>query len=326
MTTSHRLPDFLVIGAMKAGTTTLYRDLLTCPDIFFPADKEPEALATDAVLSDSGTADYAALFHHAAPTQRCGEASTAYTKLPDVTGVTERAKQLLGPDLKVIYIVRHPIERTISHHYHEASAGRAEFDINTAVRNHPRLVDYSRYALQITPWLETFGLAQVHVICFEQYVKNRTDIVNRTLGFLGAATPAARIDSGTVYNKSEGKPVDRGMMARLIQSGLYRTLVRPLLPIGIKDRMRTKLLPQAPPRPDPPTAETKAWLHEQIDPDTERFFDLIGVAANDRWWDNHQDPTPSRDTAESTHDSRQALRGNDDETMAAHRLAGTDAV
>lgn len=298
MTHMLRLPDFLVIGAMKAGTTTLYRDLMTSPAIFFPADKEPESLANDEVLTSAGSAEYAAMFRAAGRDQVRGEASTAYTKLPDVTGVPARARQLLGSELKVIYIVRDPISRTISHHYHEASAGRVESDINTAVRNYPRLIDYSRYAMQITPWIEALGRERIEVICFEHYVTNRTDTVNRVLSFLGVRQADVRIDSAAVYNRSEGKPVERGMMARVIQSGAYRTLIRPLLPPGVKDRMRSALLPPAPPRPAPPTEETRQWLVEQLRPDVERLHELLGIDKSRPWWDLDTSPGESRDDNE----------------------------
>ena len=77
-----RLPGFLIIGAMKAGTTTLYHDLLTNPQVFFPLDKEPGNLASHDVLGEDGRGRYASIFKTARPDQICGEASTTYTKLP----------------------------------------------------------------------------------------------------------------------------------------------------------------------------------------------------------------------------------------------------
>ena len=56
-----RLPDFLIIGAMKAGTTSLYRDLDVNPNVFLAADKEPGDLARDAVREPRGLAGYARL-------------------------------------------------------------------------------------------------------------------------------------------------------------------------------------------------------------------------------------------------------------------------
>jgi hypothetical protein len=91
-----RLPDFLIIGAMRAGTTSLFFDLLANPAVFFPQDKEPHCLATDDVLSASGRAAYGDLYRAAGPGQACGDASTGYSKLPDVMGVPERALRVIG--------------------------------------------------------------------------------------------------------------------------------------------------------------------------------------------------------------------------------------
>ena len=96
------LPHFLIIGGMKCGSTTLYRDLLTHPRVFFPIDKEPCNLCDDRVLTDAGRAEYEALFKRARPDQLCAEASTDYTKLPDRPGVAARALRVLGPELKLI--------------------------------------------------------------------------------------------------------------------------------------------------------------------------------------------------------------------------------
>ena len=85
------LPDFLIIGAMKAGTTTLYRDLMTNPAIFFPSEKEKSHLLRDEVLTEAGRRDYEKLFRRARPGQVLGIAPTRYTNLPDCPGVPGRA-------------------------------------------------------------------------------------------------------------------------------------------------------------------------------------------------------------------------------------------
>ena len=112
------LPGFLVVGAMKAGTTSLYRDLPTNPSVFMPIDKEPNNLLSDDVRTPQGLDDYARHFQRAGADQLCGEASTAYTMLPRHTGVPERALEVLGPDCRIIYLVREPVARIVSHHQH----------------------------------------------------------------------------------------------------------------------------------------------------------------------------------------------------------------
>src|SRR5262245_34426917 len=89
---SGSFPDFLIVGAMKAGTTSLHRDLNLHPQIFLPEEKEPEGLCHDRVLSARGRRRYARLFRPSRAGQMRGEASTAYTKLPEWQGVPARAR------------------------------------------------------------------------------------------------------------------------------------------------------------------------------------------------------------------------------------------
>ena len=76
-----RLPDFVLIGAAKAGTTSLYALLDRHPDIFMPKVKEPEFFARDDRYAE-GIESYAAAFAAAAPGQIAGEASTIHSLSP----------------------------------------------------------------------------------------------------------------------------------------------------------------------------------------------------------------------------------------------------
>jgi len=270
-----RFPDFLIIGGMKCGSTTLFRDLDTNPRVFFPLDKEPENLCHEAVLTDAGRAAYAAMFRKARPDQLCAEASTAYTKRPDFEGMAERARQVCGDDLRVLYLVRDPVRRTISHHYHEYARGNMPSDINEAVHTFPALINYSRYAMQIEPWLETFGPGQVRIVRFEDYVSDRPGWCTRLCRFLGIEPRPDLIEVDKAFNRSEGKPIMRGPFRLVAHSRLYRSLIRPLLPTDVKDRLRSTVLPKAPPKPAPPSDETVEWIRTQVASDQEKLDALL---------------------------------------------------
>jgi hypothetical protein len=272
-----RLPDFLIIGAMKAGTTTLFRDLMQNPRVFFPLDKEPECLCHDRVLTPEGLREYAAMFAKAAPHQRCAEASTAYTKRPVFEGAAERAMRVLGPELRVLYIVRDPIKRIVSQHRHEIAVGRLETrrDVNEAVREIDRYLAYSRYAHQLMPWVETFGVHQVRVILLERYVKARAETVRAASEFLGVEPVLEGIDQGRVFNKGDEQRVMRGPWRWLLRAGVYRRVVRPLLSIETREKLRGALLPRAASAPTSLTAESADWVRQQLKEDTSRFLDVV---------------------------------------------------
>ena len=278
-----RLPDFLIIGAQKAGTTTLYRDLLANPSIFLPIDKEPGNLCEDDVLTETGRSAYAKHFAGARSHQSCGEASTGYTKRPDIRGVTARARRLLGEKLKVIYLVREPISRIISQHHHELAIGRVSCGIDEAVRTYPRFINYSRYAMQITPWLNELGQEQVHIIHFESYIETRVKTLDSVCMFLGVAPRPDTISEGIAYNRSAGKPVPVGPIAAMRKSSLYRRFLRPLLSASAKDKIRAALLPKEANRPDPPDLKTVRWLVDQLRNDVEELAAIMG--RTDPLWD-----------------------------------------
>lgn len=272
-----RLPDFLIVGAMKSGTTTLYEDLRSDPRIVFPRGvKEPESLTGDEVLTPEGSRAYAHLYRHAAADQLCGDASTAYTKRPDVEGVPRRSLKLLGRELRVIYIVRDPIARTISHHYHEFARGGIVGPLDEAVHRYPRLIDYSRYAYQLRPWLDTFGPGQVRVVHFESYVQDRLTVVHDLCRFLGLGAFSGIIEHDRAYNSQQHLPIPRGMMWRVSRRGIYRTLIRPLLPRTWRERLRRLLLPAPPSPPPPPSETTLRYLREQLAPDVEELGRVLG--------------------------------------------------
>lgn len=270
-----RVPDFLIIGGMKCGSTTLYRDLMTNPRVFFPIDKEPESLCDDEVLTPGGRARYAALFGSVKEGQLCAEASTGYTKRPDIEGVAERAYEVCGAGLRAIYLVRDPVKRVVSHHYHEYSRGNMPRSIDDSVRDFPALVNYSRFAMQVEPWLERFGPERVRIVRFEEYVADRIAGSTALCAFLGIDARPDLIEDDKVFNKSEGKPVMRGPWKLVAHNPVYRRFIRPLMPMGLKDRVRGTVLPKAPPRPEPPTEETVAWIRAELAGDQARLAELM---------------------------------------------------
>jgi len=196
------LPSFLIIGAMKAGTTSLFRDLRHNPAIFMPSDKELNNLNNDEVFSEMGRSEYEAIFKNATQSQICGEASTAYTKLPDIQGVPKRACDLLGSDLRVIYLVRNPIGRLISQYHHSVIVSGLKLQIDDAVFNHAPLVNYSKYAMQITPWIKQFGSDRVRILVMEEYVENRASTIESICGFLEVPSNADKVQEERTVFKS----------------------------------------------------------------------------------------------------------------------------
>ena len=111
-----KIPDFIIIGAAKSGTTSLYKYLCRHPQIFMCTPKEPDFFSIDANYF-KGIDWYYSLFNEASPTQVCGEASTTYSRWHQHPKAAERIYQSLG-QVKLIYIMRHPVDRAYSFYVH----------------------------------------------------------------------------------------------------------------------------------------------------------------------------------------------------------------
>ena len=178
-------PHFIIVGACKAGTTTLYDDLSVHPDAALPDDKEPD------ILHRARDARHALdLWHrHFASTGKAGvrgEGSTYYTMSPDLPPVARLARDAIGAEGRIVYIVRDPIRRIESHLAHDHAVGRlAARDYDKAALEMGRFVSWSDYGRQIAPWIEAFGRSNVLLVCFEDFVANRHRIGREVAAFVG---------------------------------------------------------------------------------------------------------------------------------------------
>lgn len=180
-----KLPDFLVIGAMKCGTTSLHHYLDMHPDIFMSEVKEIDFFTTNYHL---GLDWYKRQF----PNEKklSGESSQNYSKRhhPDFKDAAERIHDVL-PHVKIIYVVRDPVKRVISHIQEniESHVYQQTFDFNRYIMetpgNHWELC--SMYYYQIEPYLRLFDRENIYLLSLEELQKNTSLTLNRIFAFLG---------------------------------------------------------------------------------------------------------------------------------------------
>lgn len=207
------LPNFLVIGAQKAGTTSLFRYLGEHPDVFVPDVKEPHFF--DGHLAwHRGLAWYESLFADAAGATAVGEASTSYTMHPAIAGVPERIAGVL-PDVRLVYVLRHPVERMRSSWAHAVSRGVEVRSIGEALLADRRYADMSRYAHQLEQYLEWFDRSQILLLTAEDLRDRRAETLQRVLVFLGLRTDWEPPSLGTEFHPSRGKLGPRPVVRRL---------------------------------------------------------------------------------------------------------------
>ena len=177
------LPTFIVIGAMKAGTTSLYHYLRNHEQIFMPRVKELDFFAEGANWS-RGLDWYRQQFSGAGDAPARGEASTLYTKFPQYEGVPERIAAVV-PDVRLIYLVRDPIVRMRSHYQHRVALGAETSSPEVALLENPIYLAYSRYAMQIEQYREFFPQEQLLVVTSEGLRHDRAATIQQVYEFLG---------------------------------------------------------------------------------------------------------------------------------------------
>lgn len=162
-----------------------------------PWPKEPGFFSNDDRYA-LGHNWYDSLFDEADPEDLLGEASTNYTKLPTHSEcVTRMARDLASP--KLVYVMRHPVERLISHYMHEWTTREIGYfeSLDRAIDRRDDLVAYGRYNYQLEPYLEQFGTEAVLPVFFPRLkVAPQAELerICRFIGFRGQ--PVWRSDIG----------------------------------------------------------------------------------------------------------------------------------
>ena len=272
MANSTRLPDFIIIGAMKSATSTLHNQLSAQPGIFMSSPKEPNFFSDDDIYNH-GLSWYSGLFSYANARDICGESSTHYTKLPDYPDTIQRLKAVI-PRPKLIYVMRHPVDRLISHYMHQWSVGVISCDINQAIDRYPELVDYSCYGMQITPYLQEFGHKAVLPLFFDDLKKNKDRALNRVGTFIGCTQPLIWIDDLTQDNQSSQRIRRFYGYELLINSRPMAWLRKNLIPQALRNRIKKRLTMQQRPQISDVQRE---HITEIFDRDLKVVGDWLGI-------------------------------------------------
>jgi len=279
---SGALPDFLIIGAMKCGTTSLYHYLRDHPQVFMPSIKAPEFFAVEGNWG-RGIEWYRRQFEGVGPdVVAIGEASNVYTKYPRYQGVPGRIADHI-PHARLVYVVRDPIDRIRSHYQTRLTEGTERAPIDRAVRENPIYLDYSRYAMQLDRYLEHFPREQLLVITAEDLRGDRRAAIKQVYAFLGVDPDHVPEDiDRTFYETRDRAP--RSPVPLWVRKGLKRHLPAAKRAKELENNMIRALrglrrTPEAPPQlpdrlmiPD----EVRAELADALRDDVRRVRPFLG--------------------------------------------------
>lgn len=200
-------PNFLIIGAEKAGTTALYEYLRRHPQVCMSAIKEPNFFSTDvepkedqafllnpepSVISNPEGAFkhlayirdpnlYRLLFSKCGEVVAIGEASTSY--LYSETAALNIYNY--NKEMKIVAILRNPLSRMISAYKMEVGIGRIREPLPKAISLYPELLKRSLYSRQIKRYVDLFPSTNILVLIYEDFVKDNQTTLARLFSFLG---------------------------------------------------------------------------------------------------------------------------------------------
>lgn len=292
------MPNFFIIGAQKAGTTSLYHYLSQHPQIFMSPKKEPfffnhEIDAKGQVVREAfggpgpphvkfaNIGEYCALFRGVSGEKAIGEASVLYIYAP---GTAERIKRYV-PEAKVIALLRNPADRAYSAFLHAVRIGREPLtDFAQALREEEdRIRDNWHYVFhyrtrglyhaQIERYYEVFGTEKVGVWLYEDLTNDPVGVVQSAFRFLGvdyAFTP----DVSTKHNPAR---VPKSQAARSMIRFMNTTLPfvgKVFPPVSEKARQLVTSLTLIEAAPMDP--ETRRGLIEGYREDVLKLQELIG--------------------------------------------------
>lgn len=283
------LPDFIVIGAAKAGTTALYWYLADHPQICMSRLKETNYFAYG--LDESGhwlygdpelhhfpvtsREEYEGSFEDAGDALAVGEASPIYLECPQAASRIADAI----PAARIICGLREPVDRAYSDYLmYLRSRGRA-FDparelTPSAAWAQPdsHWMQISLYHDALRRFLDRFPRSQVHIFLFDDLRADQRGLVRAVYEFLGV-DPSFVPDLDTPHNVG-GLPSNR-FIERVLTSGKLRATLDPVIPRRAADwarKMRTRNLRRAPKLPE----ELRAKLIDRFRTDIAKTSDLIG--------------------------------------------------
>lgn len=225
-------PDFLLIGAMKCGTSSLAAQLGAQDGLFMTTPKEPNYFSDDTVFA-KGPEWYASLFDAAAPGDLKGEASTHYTKRPDYPNCLPRMKAAL-PAPRLIYMIRNPMERLVSHYLHAVSENWISEPLERAIETYPQLVDYGLYGWQIAPFIEAYGREAVLLTSLERQKADPDGELKRIAAHIGLRNSVAWRHEIKAQNVSAERVRKFPLHALLIDSPIASVLRRTLVPKALR--------------------------------------------------------------------------------------------
>ena len=253
----NRWPNFFIVGAPKAGTTSLHAQLQSMPGIFMSRIKEPNYFSRTLVPDDHqvrpirDSQKYLQLFDGVTTETIIGEASPTYLADPDAP----RLIHDVSPEARILISLRDPVERAFSHYLMMRNNGTArltflrEFQRGLEHASNRHLVllrpEIGLYHDQVARFVATFGSSRVLVILFEELGADTGAVLRSVLQFLGVSgsITATGSEEHRKFGQARG-PLVRLLFANRTISRLSELLVSPSLRKFVREKFLVRNVPK----------------------------------------------------------------------------------
>jgi len=252
-------PNFFIVGAAKAGTTSLYEYLKDIPGIYMSPVKEPNYFSQKTMPEEypvsiiRNKAEYLSLFENIKDEKIIGEATTSYLTDPDAPYQIHK----IIPTAQILISLRDPIERAFSHYLmhiqttwltsslSEELKKSSSMDFNP---NKPHLkLEHGLYYDSIKRYQNVFGKKQIKIIIFEEFIRNVKDSLEEILKFLNVSYPSHDFQN-IIHNPYRG--ARGGKIVQKIRAGkTLRPIVKTLLSPSLRKSLRAKFIIKKMPKP-----------------------------------------------------------------------------
>lgn len=247
-----RQPEFLLVGVPKAGTTSMSAALGRHPEIYIPEKKELHYFNSDKVKNlvphcIDTEEKYIKQFCHANPNQICGEASVFYFVYAYIT--IPRIISMLGKSVKIMVILRNPIDRAYSAYLYTSALNTHEnrtfissieyerkFGYRENVSPMLNYLECGMYAKNLKLWMKYFP--NIHVMLFDDLKTNSNLVISDATRFLGLV-PSVLQENAPIKNTSPGKwaNIKLGFLIKLLATKTIRKWGKNIAP-GYYEKFR----------------------------------------------------------------------------------------
>jgi len=289
------LPNLLIVGAAKSGTTSLHNYLNQHPEVFMCNPKEPHFLINKEIgveripVGISNFQEYENLFEEGKHKKFRGESSVMYLMYPEI--VIPKIKDLLGYDAKIIIMLRNPIERAYSGYQHVKRYNvKEELDFENALATSEeryftredmtpasRYKELGLYFKQVKSFLQE--MKNVHIIIYDDYQQDFQEEMNKVFAFLEISQVKINADQRHMVGGWQWE--NESMKKMMMKKSPLKTLLKIIIPFkSLRKKVRQYLQSKNTTNVPKMSLKTKYMLKQFYKNDVQKLSDLLNRDLN----------------------------------------------